>query len=588
MLKNRLIGALQKLLGLRNYLVLFTRWRIWRLPFDKRRKTYRAFVHFIQPDFNVAVIGACTGITTVPLAKRAALGNVFAYEPTAQNFSALQRVIDWYRLKNVQLKKIALGNSTGTITLIYPRYQGAWKQGLAHVKHDSIKKFNTGEKEEVEVRRLDDELKDERIDAMKIIAENFEAFILEGGTELIKKNRPLLYFDLWENENRERVFQLLQELQYEAWVVENDQLVRLSAAKQKHRHFIFRPQEQGEVALPAPSKFLTTWRRFRRPIRILLWIIVTFLVLRIFFFQVARIHTPSMHQTLIEGDYVLVNKFAYGARIPITPFYVNWLQLPYMRTPGYTSVQHNDVIVFNFPGADPKIPIDQREEYIKRCVGLPGDSIALSGGDVFVNGKQLEEPAGVLQRFGLTTGYGFPDSSVMRQIDICPRAARGGYGGLLVLVSEHNADSLRKVKNITYVKRLVTDSMYYTPAVFPHNAQVKWNQDFFGPLYVPKKGQRITLNERNILLYRKIIEQHEGNTLTVKNHTIYINGQPATTYTFMMDYYFVLGDNRYDSIDSRYWGFVPEDHLIGKASFIISAAQKAPLQPQGRSWTSIR
>jgi signal peptidase I len=158
-----------------------------------------------------------------------------------------------------------------------------------------------------------------------------------------------------------------------------------------------------------------------------------------------------MHQTLIEGDYVLVNKFAYGARIPITPFYVNWIQLPYWRMPGYTSVQRNDVIVFNFPDADPKLPIDKREEYVKRCVGLPGDSISIVAGDVFINGKKLAEPANVLHRYGLALGNGFPDSSVMRQLEICPRAERTGYGGLLVLVSEKNADSLRHVHNITSV-----------------------------------------------------------------------------------------------------------------------------------------
>jgi signal peptidase I len=134
----------------------------------------------------------------------------------------------------------------------------------------------------------------------------------------------------------------------------------------------------------------------------------------------------------------------------------------------------------------------------------------------------------------------------------------------------------------------VTDSLYYTPGIFPHNAQVKWNVDYFGPVYVPKKGKTIALTDRNILLYRKLIEQHEDNKFEIKNKIVYINGQPATTYTFKMDYYFVLGDNRYDSIDSRYWGFVPEDHLIGKASYIISASQKAPLQAQGRSWTSVQ
>lgn len=236
-----------------------------------------------------------------------------------------------------------------------------------------------------------------------------------------------------------------------------------------------------------------------------------------------------MNNALIEGDHIYINKLAYGARAPITPLslpigtaYTDWIQIPYLRIPGYSSVQYNDVIVFNFPMED-DVPVDIRKNYVKRCIALPGDTIRIKKGVVSINQYAFVEPSTIISD------------------------------------SEH-----------------ALDSNVYAPSVFPHSSQIKWNSDNFGPLYVPKKGELIDLNKENILLYKTVIEKHENNKFTLSNDSVFINDTYCTTYAFKMNYYFVMGDNRNNSIDSRFWGFVPEDHLIGKASFILSSKDKSP------------
>ncbi len=247
-----------------------------------------------------------------------------------------------------------------------------------------------------------------------------------------------------------------------------------------------------------------------------------------------------MHQTLLEGDYIIVNKLAYGARVPITPLslsfgnkhlFFDWLTLPYIRIPGYSTVCRNDIIVFNFP-LEEGLPIDERLQYVKRCIGLPGDSVFISKGQVFINGEELKEPEKIsLEKLAVA-----PDS--------------------------------------------------YSPNIFPNSSVVKWNVDYFGPLYVPKCGDSISLTTKNVTLYKRIIEKFENNTLVNKNDSIYINGQYTQTYVFKMNYYFTLGDNRHSSIDSRFWGFVPENHLIGKASFILFSSNNTPSQ-KSRTFSSV-
>ncbi|MCW3071695.1 MAG: lepB [Bacteroidetes bacterium] len=246
-----------------------------------------------------------------------------------------------------------------------------------------------------------------------------------------------------------------------------------------------------------------------------------------------------MQPTLVEGDRIFVNKLAYGPRIPITPLslpsgnmYVDW-QLPYMRLPGFSEVQRNDVIVFNYP-MDDDLPVDHRKGYVKRCVAIPGDTLSIRDGIVKIASAFMLTPAHA------------PASD-------CVDPVQPFY-----------------------------DSSAYSPNFFPNSSFIKWNPDHFGPLYIPAAGASIVLNRNNILLYKRIIEQYEHNTLRTSNDSVFINEHYRVTYTFKMDYYFAMGDNRNNSLDSRFWGFVPEDHLIGKASYILTSSSP------GRKWSGIQ
>ena len=252
-------------------------------------------------------------------------------------------------------------------------------------------------------------------------------------------------------------------------------------------------------------------------IAVLLW-----LFFRSFIFQIFKVPTASMNNTLMEGDYIFVNKFIYGSRIPFTPLsmpfgdaFLDWIDIPYTRFFGFQKVKANDILVFNLP-TEINLPIDHRQEYVKRCIAISGDTVEIKKGIVFVNNFETENPEDCL--FSLDVN-----------------------------------------KN-----RILMDSNAYSPTFFPNNSTIKWNADFFGPLYIPKKGSQIELTKKNITLYKRIIQFNEVNLFTQKNDSVFINSKYCTSYVFKMDYYFVMGDNRNNSIDSRFWGLVPEDHLIGK------------------------
>lgn len=270
------------------------------------------------------------------------------------------------------------------------------------------------------------------------------------------------------------------------------------------------------------------------------------IVTRIFLFQIYSVPTGSMKNTLIEGDFVVVNKLAFGTRIPITPLsipgtgiFLKRIQLPYLRLPGYAKVKANDVLVFNYP-IELELPIDRRKPYIKRCIALPGDTLTVSLGTISVNGIKVQEADSILYRY------------------------QHKVSGETVYLTGTGA-----AKNKNQLVRIPMYEETYSPNYYPNNGLLKWNLDNMGPLFVPKKGSTIPLSNENILLYRTIIEQHEGNELQQRGGKVLVNGLTCYTYTFKMDYYFVMGDNRYNSIDSRLWGFVPENHLIGKFSFVF-------------------
>lgn len=246
------------------------------------------------------------------------------------------------------------------------------------------------------------------------------------------------------------------------------------------------------------------------------------MTLRVFVVQIYKVPSQSMNNALKKGDYIVVSKLAYGVRLPITPLslpfgntFLDWIELPYIRTGGFSEVKRNDIVVFNFP-LEGDLPVDHRKEYVKRCVALSGDILSIKKGILFINGKKSEQVPTLLL----------------------------------------NLDKNHKAKYL--------DSSVYSPVIFPNSSVYRWNADNFGPLAVPKKGKSIRLTTRTIHLYKNAIQAYEKDTVNVHNDSVFINSQYSKKYTFKMDYYFVMGDNRNNSVDSRFWGFVPENHLIGK------------------------
>ena len=345
--------------------------------------------------------------------------------------------------------------------------------------------------------------------------------------------------------------------------------------------------------------------------------VVAATLIHLFVFQLYVIPTSSMQRTLLIGDYLYVSKVAYGPQVPNTPLsfpfvhhtmplsrtkksfseYIKW---PYHRLKGLGRVERNDAVVFNFPAGDTVLlenqavtyydvlrdyvgrygetegrkrlnsdytvaarPVDKRENYIKRCVGIPGDTITIIDTEVYVNGeKQVELPG---KQYIYFVQASAPISKyAIEKLDITEWSGNGLH--YYMTLTEEAAERLKAMSNVISVIKF--NATTRNPDVFPHDVRYAWSQDNFGPLWIPAKGATIVLNTGNLPLYVRIITAYEGHDLKVDGDTIYIDGHEADTYTFAMDYYWMMGDNRHNSADSRFWGFVPEDHIVGKASFI--------------------
>lgn len=313
-------------------------------------------------------------------------------------------------------------------------------------------------------------------------------------------------------------------------------------------------------------------------------------IIRTFFVEIYTIPTPSMERTLLVGDYVLVSKLSYGPRLPITPLslpfthnslpllggiksYCEWLRLPYYRLGGEPPIKHNDVVIFNYPVEDDR-PVDKRENYIKRCVALPGDSLLMLDRCLYVNSIQANNPAGMQFDYLVHTDGTPLDQKTLQQLGI--EEEKGDlFNEENTVVLPMDLNTLSRIRQLPNVRRVDTilhkrgTILPFEQPVFPKDPHFfPWNVDNYGTIYVPRKGATININAQNIVLYQRIIEVHEHNKLSVTGDKIFINDREVDTYTFRMNYYFMMGDNRHDSLDSRYWGFVPEDHIVGKAKSV--------------------
>ncbi|MFH1005646.1 MAG: signal peptidase I [Bacteroidota bacterium] len=341
-------------------------------------------------------------------------------------------------------------------------------------------------------------------------------------------------------------------------------------------------------------------------------------IIRTFIIEAFTIPSSSMEKTLLNGDYLFVSKLSYGPRIPLTPLaipfvhssifdkksYIESVSLPYYRIPGWSNVKRNDVVVFNFPEGDTVAmmntntsyyglcrmygretiwrnteviyrPVDKEDNYIKRCVAVAGDTLQINNRKLFINGKEAYSAPTLQLNYDIKIEGTF-NQKRLEEMEIYENAqvAKDGYNVAYPLTQSN----LEKIKMFTNIKEISPQQFAageYHPQiagmpddVFPHTEKFKWNRDNYGPLVIPKKGMTVKLTVDSLPLYERIIGLYEHNKLEVKDGKIFINGRQSDSYTFKMDYYWMMGDNRHNSLDSRYWGFVPDDHIVGKGVFI--------------------
>lgn len=346
---------------------------------------------------------------------------------------------------------------------------------------------------------------------------------------------------------------------------------------------------QKTVQYVGPSAILDKQNKYKRSTgrewadAIFFAIVAAFLI-RTFNVEAYKIPSQSMEGTLLAGDFLFVSKMHYGARIPMTPIafplghqtfpgtdikcYVDKPTLPYRRLPGFQEVERGDAVVFNYPMEDDR-PVDKKTNYIKRCIGLPGESLKVVNAQVYINDGKLTNPEHLQYQYLIATDERGLNVEYLKKLDIQSVEINPvGENRYIMFLEDKQAACISQAAGITQVQKIIsklnTVESYW--GVFPSDtANYKWTVDYFGPLLIPAKGLTIPLTTKNIALYTRAIENYEGNQLEVTGNQILINGQVVDSYTFQQDYYFMMGDNRHNSLDSRYWGFVPEDHIVGKA-----------------------
>jgi signal peptidase I len=364
--------------------------------------------------------------------------------------------------------------------------------------------------------------------------------------------------------------------------------------------------------------------------------VILVIFIRTFIVEAYTIPTSSMEKTLGVGDYIFVSKLKYGPRLPMTPItipfahnvlpftknvnsFFTWITFPYKRLHGASRIRNFDIVVFNYPDGDTVIkslpeknyyqmcrqfgysyikgnyeltyrPLDKRDNYIKRVIGLPGDTVQIIHGRNFVNHRPEPLSLGNQYNYEIKAKGTLSDTTVFKKLGVAMYDIRfNAYNSIYSVPLTRSM--YRTLLDSAYFRAIVRheniDPATVNNQIFPNNKNYNWTEDNFGPVLVPKKGLQIKLTKENLPLYSRIICAYEGNSIKIKEDTIFINGTICSTYNFKNDYYFMMGDNHHNSNDSRYWGFVPENHIIGKATMVWLSNDKNEKWPGSLRWNKM-
>jgi signal peptidase I len=385
-------------------------------------------------------------------------------------------------------------------------------------------------------------------------------------------------------------------------------------------YFPFIARQEGEHFVSPSNLPPVTKSKFREWFDVLVFALTAALIVHAFWFKGYVIPSSSMEKSLNVGDCLFVSKATYGQRMPMTPItfpfvhhtlpstketpsFLTWIKIPYYRFPGYSEVKRKDIIVFNFPDGDTvssvyqsnysynalvrevgrkrvltdynsfgrivSRPVDKRENFVKRCIAVAGDIVEIRNRQVFVNGEAQVNPTELQFNYRIYPSAIVVPRATLQKIgvskdDIVAMFQNGTVPLTLEMVAQISA-----INGVDSVVACNEPEGVFDTRLFPFDvAHHRWNVDNYGPVYIPRKGDTLVLTAENISIYRRLITVYEGNSLAETADGFIINGVGTNRYVVKMDYYWAMGDNRHNSADSRYWGFVPEDHLVGKASFV--------------------
>jgi signal peptidase I len=363
----------------------------------------------------------------------------------------------------------------------------------------------------------------------------------------------------------------------------------------------------------------------------IIFAVISVTFIKMFFIEAYTIPTGSMEKSLLIGDYLFVDKVTYGPRIPNTPLsfplvhnvlpltqitksYLEWIKFDYKRLAGLRSVKRDDIVVFNFPHGDTVLvsnptmdfydwrrtigknyilkkndytvrPVDKKDHYVKRCIAISGDTIKIIDGDVYVNGQKQKDIIQKQYKYKIQTDGRAIPNKIWNDMDVSMSDRRNAFDG--ITLTNENFEKIKKLSNVVSIERVKNNPDPSANTLFPFDKQYNWDTDNYGPLWIPQKGTTVNLTIDNLPLYKRIIDVYENNDLTIKDGEIFINGEKTDSYTFKMNYYWMMGDNRHNSLDSRYWGYVPEDHIVGKPMFIWFSSDPEKSFPQNIRWSRL-